>query len=114
MQHRVCVSGELTCTEQDSNDVIREICLDGMLPVDYEAWTKRLIRSDADGQQSMCFQSMDTANQRLLTAFDRFQSRLFKATQVVESTLDYLTAAFKVAGASALLACLCARVCCCP
>jgi len=93
---------------QDSNDIIRDVCLGGMLPVDYEAWTKRLVHTDADAQQSMCFLSMDTANQRLLTAFDRFQSRLFKATQVVESTLDYLTAAFKVAASCAFFFLCCA------
>ena len=98
-------------TTQDSNEVIREICLDDMMPVEYEAWTRRLLRDDADGQQSMCFQSMDTANQRLLTAFDRFQSRMFKATQVVESTLDYLTAAFKVAVHALLLFCVLLPAC---
>ena len=89
------------------------MCLDDMQPVEYETWTKNLIHDDADGQQSMCFQSMDTANQRLLTAFDRFQSRLFKATQVVESTLDYLTVAFKVACCVLLraAACCCVLVC---
>ena len=82
-------------SERDANNIIRTACLADMLPVDYAAWARAQLVAGADAQQDACFASMDVANRKLLTAFDPYQARLFKATHVVESCLDYMTAPFK-------------------
>ena len=92
LMHCVC---KLPEGQAGAEDTIQSVCLKTWMPVSYTAWTKSLVGTQPDAQQNMCFQSMDSANSKFLTAFDKFQARLFKLTQVVESSLDYLTIVFK-------------------
>ena len=79
---------------RDSKEFITQVCLQNIMPIDYTVWTKTLRTQNNAVQQSMCFRSMDFANHDLLTAMDPFLSRLFQVTQAMESSIDYLTAAF--------------------
>jgi len=91
IMHCVCKLGERGNTVA----VVEEVCLQGAIPIAYSAWMKAQRGHDADGRQSVCFQSMDAANRQLQGAFDPFMSRLFKLTQAAEASIDYMTVAYQ-------------------
>ena len=75
--------------------VIEDVCLRSAIPIALAAWTKSLVVRGQDAQLSLCFQSMDAANRRLQDAFDPFLARLYRLTQAVEASIDFLTVSFQ-------------------
>ena len=80
--------GEITLS------AVTRICLMRPLPIEEKQWTTALTLAQNDRKQ-ICFATMDRANVRLATAFDKTYSHMFKMTQhaagVADAMLGFVT-----------------------
>ena len=82
--------------EMQKNDVIQTKCLPRGRPIKMKVLTLHTLREDNLQAQTECHAYMDSANNKLLTAFDPVFNRMYRATLHVESSIDFVFHMFDV------------------
>jgi len=75
-------------SEIDSVDFIERECLPRNSPFFIKSLTLDFVRADVNTQREMCFAYMDTANRKLLTAYDPLFNHMYQASLNLGSVLD--------------------------
>tara|TARA_B100001540_G_scaffold284144_1_gene276205 strand:- start:10377 stop:28151 length:17775 start_codon:yes stop_codon:yes gene_type:complete len=88
-------------TEVRTVTFIESQCLPQDKPIALQAFTMDVMRLDGQNSAGMattqtCYRQMDLANNRLITAFDPVFNHMFRATEHIGSSLDYMLSVFDI------------------
>ena len=84
-----CKLGEGDVLGDSALDTVMRICLLRPLPIEETQWLTAITLAETD-RRGMCFATMDRANARLRTAFDKMLHRMYLMTQHVADVADAL------------------------
>jgi hypothetical protein len=86
-----CKLGDGDTLGENALDAVKRICLLRPLPIEETQWLTALALAQND-RREVCFATMDSANARLRTAFDKTHQRMFQMTQHAAGVADALLA----------------------
>jgi len=82
-----CKLGDSDTLGESALSAVKRICLLRPLPLEEKQWITALALAQ-DDRKLICFATMDRANVRLATAFDKTYSRMYKMTQYAAGVAD--------------------------